>query len=152
MPTGVQLRRPVEILLVEDSPSDAKLTLIAFEKGKVNRNINHVVDGVLAIEYLNGEGAFAGKPTPDVVLLDLNLPKKNGIEVLEAMQSDESLRRIPVIVLTTSEAEEDIRAAYELNARAYVKKPVNMDDFAAAIQAFDEFWLTFVMLPPNKKP
>lgn len=146
MPTGAQLGRPVEILLVEDSPSDAKLTMIAFERGKVDSNLHHVVDGEEAMAFMRSEGDFASKPKPDVVLLDLNLPKKNGIEVLEEMQNDESLRRIPVIVLSTSDAEEDVMAAYERHAKAYVKKPVNMNDF---IESFDGFWLTFTVLPPE---
>jgi two-component system, chemotaxis family, response regulator Rcp1 len=141
--------RPIEILLVEDSPSDAKLTLAALKQAKVSNHVSHVEDGVLAMEFLRRRGQFAGAPRPDLVLLDLNLPRKDGREVLEEIKSDRELQTIPVVVLTTSLAEQDILRSYRLHANCYITKPVNFDRFLEIVQSIENFWLTVVVLPAN---
>jgi two-component system, chemotaxis family, response regulator Rcp1 len=139
--------RPVEILLVEDSPGDVRLTREALREGKVRNNLHVVTDGVAALAFLRREGQYAAVPRPDVILLDLNLPKKDGREVLAEIKDDEILRRIPVVILTTSQDEHDVLRAYELHANCYITKPVDLDQFIAVIQSIESFWLTIVTLP-----
>ena len=148
MPLGKSLGRPINILLVEDSPSDALLTKEALRQAEVNSNLRRVEDGVEALALLRKEGEYADAARPDVILLDLNLPRMSGQEVLKAIRADESLKCLPVIVLTTSDDERDILAAYRLYANCYLTKPVDMSDFVATMRAFDDFWLTWVTLPP----
>jgi chemotaxis family two-component system response regulator Rcp1 len=140
---------PIEILLVEDSPSDIDLTREALEDTKVHNNLSVVTDGVEAMAFLRKEGQFADAPHPDLILLDLNLPKKGGREVLSEIKSDTILRRIPVVVLTTSEAEQDILESYNLHANCYVRKPVDLDAFIQVVRSIDNFWLAIVKLPPE---
>jgi two-component system, chemotaxis family, response regulator Rcp1 len=139
--------KPIQILLVEDSPSDAKLTLKALTLAKVANQVHHVEDGVEAMDFLKQQGPFSGSPRPDLVLLDLNLPKKDGRQVLEEMKSDPELASIPVVVLTTSKAEEDILRSYKLHANCYITKPVNFERFLEVIQSIEDFWLSVVVLP-----
>src|SRR5687768_14636915 len=141
--------RPVEILLVEDNPGDVRLTVEALREGKVRNNLNVVGDGVEALAYLRREGKYEGATRPDLVLLDLNLPKMDGREVLAAIKKDEQLRRIPVVVLTTSKAEEDVVRTYDLHANCYISKPVDLEKFMVVVKSIDVFWLTVVTLPPN---
>ncbi len=142
-------RSPVEILLVEDNPGDERLTREALREGKVYHNLHWVKDGVQAMEFLRRQGKYASVPRPDIVLLDLNLPKKDGREVLEEIKTDEDLKRIPVVVLTTSKAEEDVLRTYNLHANCYVTKPVDLEKFIVVVKSIDVFWLTVVTLPPN---
>jgi CheY-like chemotaxis protein len=139
--------RTVEILLVEDNPGDARLTLEAFKEGRVLNNLNVVKDGVEALAYLRREGQYANSVQPDLILLDLNLPKKDGREVLAEIKADERLMKIPVIVLTMSAAEEDIARAYSRHANCYINKPVDLDQFLRVIHSIESFWLTLVKLP-----
>ena len=141
---------PVEILLVEDNPGDMRLTQEALKEGKVYNNLHWAKDGVEALEFLRREGAHATAPRPDIILLDLNLPKKDGREVLHEIKRDDQLKHIPVVVLTTSKAEEDVVRSYELHANCYVTKQVDLDKFIAVVQSIDRFWLTVVTLPPAK--
>jgi len=137
----------VEILLVEDSPADARLTQEAFKDGKVRNNLAVVSDGLQAMAYLRREGRFADAARPDLVLLDLNLPKMDGREVLKRMKTDPGLMTIPVVILTTSQADVDVLAAYEYHANCYIQKPVDLTRFLAVIAAIETFWLTVVKLP-----
>jgi two-component system, chemotaxis family, response regulator Rcp1 len=139
--------RPIEILLVEDNPADVRLTREALTEGKVHNNLQVVSDGVTALEFLRRQGRHAGAPRPDLILLDLNLPKKNGREILAEIKQDEDLRRIPVVVLTTSEDEEDILRSYQLHANCYITKPVGLEQFLAVVRQIDSFWLEVVKLP-----
>jgi two-component system, chemotaxis family, response regulator Rcp1 len=139
--------RPVEVLLVEDNPGDVRLTQEAFKDGRVYVNLTVACDGVEAMEVLRRQGIHDKKPRPDLILLDLNLPRKNGREVLEEIKADEILKRIPVIVMTTSKAEQDIHRAYNLNANCYVTKPVDLDEFLNVVRSIEDFWLTIVTLP-----
>ena len=141
--------RPVEILLVEDNPGDVRLTREALREGKVRNNLAVASDGIEAIAYLRKEGEHAGAVRPDLILLDLNLPRKDGREVLEEIKSDNELKRIPVVVLTTSKAEEDVLRTYNLHANCYVTKPVDLEKFMVVVKSIDVFWLTVVTLPPN---
>jgi len=141
--------RPVELLLVEDNPGDIRLTQEALKDGKVLNNLHVVEDGVKAMAFLRPEGRYGGAVRPDVILLDLNLPKKDGREVLAEIKADPSLMRIPVVVLTTSEAEKDILQAYNLHANSYIIKPVDLDQFIAVMRSIEDFWLTIVKLPPE---
>lgn len=142
--------RPVEILLAEDNPGDAKLTRKALEQGNVSNNLHVVTDGVEALQYLRQEGDHADKPRPDLILLDLNMPRKSGREVLaEIKDDDDDLRRIPVVVMTSSEAEEDIVQSYDLHANAYLTKPIDFDGFIDVVQRIEDFWLTVVRMPPE---
>ena len=142
--------RIIEILLVEDNPGDARLTLEAFKEGKVLNNIRVVRDGVEALAYLRRQGPdYADAVQPDLVLLDLNLPKKDGREVLAEIKADERLKKIPVVVLTTSAAEEDVEKAYGSHANCYITKPVDLDRFLAVVHSIDNFWLSLVKLPPQ---
>jgi two-component system, chemotaxis family, response regulator Rcp1 len=145
----VDENRPIEILLVEDNPGDERLTREALKEGKVYSNLHWVKDGVEAMAFLRREGKHADAPRPDIVLLDLNLPRKDGREVLQDIKSDESLRRIPVVVLTTSKAEADVLRTYDLHANCYVTKPVDLEKFIVVVRSIDRFWLTVVTLPPN---
>lgn len=139
--------RPIRILLVEDSPSDARLTLTALKQAKVANDVKHVEDGEQAMEFLRRQGQYAEAWRPDLILLDLNLPRKDGREVLEEMKADSDLRMIPVVVLTTSKAEEDIIRSYQLHANCYITKPVNFDRFLEVVQSIEHFWLSVVVLP-----
>jgi len=141
---------PVEILLVEDNPGDVRLTQEALKEGKVYNNLHWVKDGVEALEFLRHEGKHSGAPRPDIILLDLNLPKKDGREVLSVIKGDERFKQIPVVVLTTSKAEEDVLRSYELHANCYITKPVDLDKFIQVVHSIDRFWLTVVTLPPAK--
>ncbi|HEX5560082.1 MAG TPA: response regulator [Nocardioidaceae bacterium] len=139
--------RAIDVLLVEDDPGDVLMTREAFEDNKVANNLYVVNDGVSAMQFLRKEGEHANAPTPDLVLLDLNLPRMDGREVLAALKEDPDLRRIPVVVLTTSEAEEDVLRSYSLHANAYVTKPVDFHRFIEVVRQIDEFFVTVVRLP-----
>lgn len=139
--------RQIEILLVEDNPGDVLLTREALKDGKITNKLNVVEDGVEAMSYLRKEGKYESANRPDLILLDLNLPRKDGREVLAEIKNDESLRLIPVVVLTTSEAEKDIVKSYKLNANCYVTKPVELDEFIHVVKSIEDFWLTIVKLP-----
>ncbi|MXR20832.1 response regulator [Halobacterium bonnevillei] len=141
--------QPVEILLAEDNPGDAKLTEKAFEQGNILNNLHIVEDGVKALKFLRQEGEYQDKAKPDLVLLDLNMPRKDGWEVLEEIDEDPDLRGFPVIVLTSSEAESDIVKSYELQANAYLTKPVDYSGFMDIVQRFEDFWLSVVKMPPK---
>ena len=143
------LPRYIEILLVEDSPADILLTREAFEHNKIVNAIHVVEDGIQAMDFLYKRGAYASAPRPDLILLDLNLPRKNGREVLAEIKADPDLRSIPIVILTTSSADEDILRAYNLNANCYVVKPVGFDNFMQAIQSIRHFWFSVVTLPPE---
>ena len=140
---------PIEVLLVEDDPGDVLMTQEAFVDYKIANRLTVVSNGEDAIAYMRKQGRFAGVATPDLVLLDLNLPRRNGREVLHDIKGDPDLRRVPVVILTTSEAEEDVIAAYDLHANAYVRKPVDFDQFVAAVRAIDDFFITVVRRPPR---
>ena len=139
---------PVEILLVEDNAGDVRLTREALREGKVYNNLHWAKDGVEALEFLRREGKYTEVPRPDIILLDLNLPKKDGREVLAEIKVDDQLKQIPVVVLTTSKAEEDILRSYALHANCYITKPVDLDKFILVVKSIDRFWLTVVTLPP----
>jgi CheY-like chemotaxis protein len=141
--------RPIEILMVEDNPGDVRLTVEALKHGKIRNNFHTVEDGVEALAYLRRQGDYANAPRPDLVLLDLNLPKKNGREVLKEIKEDPDLKRIPVVILTVSQAEQDIVRSYNLHANCYITKPVDLDQFLEVVQSIENFWLTVVMLPPR---
>ena len=141
----------VKILLVEDNPGDVRLTQEALKEGKVANEMYVVGDGIDALAFLRREGKYADAPHPGLILLDLNLPRKDGREVLAEIKADKNLRRIPVVILTTSKAEEDILKTYNLNANCYITKPVNLDQFVAVVQSIEEFWFTIVTLPPDGK-
>jgi len=137
----------VKILLVEDNPGDVRLTREALKESKMLNELYVTEDGVEAMEFLNREGNYADAPHPDLILLDLNLPKKDGRELLEEIKADEKLRRIPVVVLTTSKAQEDIYRMYEQHANCYITKPIDLDQFIEVVKSIDNFWLTIVKLP-----
>ena len=139
--------KPVEILLVEDNPGDVDLTLEALQEAKLRNNVHVAEDGEVALEFLRRQGPYSEAPTPDMILLDLNMPRKDGREVLREIKEDPDLKRIPVVVLTTSEAEQDILDAYEYRANAYIVKPVDLDQFLRTIRCLEDFWLTVVRLP-----
>ena len=147
--TGVGNGRSVEILLVEDSPGDVRLTKEALREAKVRNKLHVVNDGVEALAFLRRQGKYDAAPRPDVILLDLNLPRKDGREVLAEIKDDDDLRRIPVVILTTSQDERDILRAYDLHANCYITKPVDLDQFIAVIQSIESFWLTIVTLPEH---
>ena len=144
-PTGSQ----VEILLVEDNPGDARLAREGLSECKIHNNLNVVDDGVKALNFLRRQGDYADAPRPDLILLDLNLPKKDGRDVLREIKEDQSLRLIPVVVLTTSKAEEDIVKSYSLHANCYVSKPLGLQQFMEVVQSIEDFWFTIVKLPPR---
>jgi chemotaxis family two-component system response regulator Rcp1 len=139
--------RPIEILLVEDNAGDAELLLEFLRQSKVRNRIHWVKDGEAAMAFLRHEGEYAGKPLPDLILLDLNLPKKDGREVLAEVKSDPLLNGVPVVVLTSSSAEADIARSYNLKANCYIIKPVDLDQFAQVVRSIADFWLTVVRLP-----
>lgn len=139
----------IEVLLVEDDPGDVLMTREAFEEHKVHNRLHVVSDGVEALAYLRQEGEYAGATRPDLILLDLNLPKRDGREVLAEIKNDPELSQIPVVVLTTSQADEDIVRSYRLHANAYVTKPVDFDRFIAVVRQIDDFFVTVVKLPPR---
>lgn len=141
--------RPVEILLVEDNPGDVRLMQEVFRECKVHNNIHIVHDGVEALAFLRNEGKYTNVPRPDLILLDLNLPKKDGREVLSDIKKDNNLKRIPVVILTVSNAEQDILKAYDLSANCYIRKPVNLDQFISVVKSIENFWLSVVMLPKD---
>lgn len=138
---------PVEILLVEDNPGDVRLTEEALKESKVLNNLHVAEDGVEALEFLRREGRHADAPHPDLILLDLNLPKKDGRELLEEIKSHDDLKRIPVVVLTTSRAEEDILRMYDQHANCYITKPIDFEQFIEVVRSIENFWLTIVKLP-----
>jgi chemotaxis family two-component system response regulator Rcp1 len=139
--------KPIEILLVEDSPSDAALTIEALKEGKIANRLTHVEDGVEAMDFLRRRGKYEDAARPDLIMLDLNLPRKDGRDVLAEIKTDPDLKIIPIIVLTTSRADEDILRSYELNANCYITKPVDFDHFIGVIKSIENFWLTVVTLP-----
>jgi len=138
---------PIEILLVEDNPGDVRLTKEALRESKVSTRMHVVLDGVQALAFLHREGEYATVPRPDLILLDLNLPRKSGREVLAEIKGNEDLRRIPVVILTTSQAEQDIIETYNLHANAYVNKPVDLDQFIKVVKSIEDFWFEIVRLP-----
>ncbi len=144
-----QLVRPVNILLVEDNPGDADLAREALESSKVNNELHVVEDGVKAMSFLRGEGVYSDTPHPDLILLDLNLPKKDGRQVLEEIKQDDNLKRIPVVILTTSKAEEDVLRSYNLHANCYITKPIDLNQFLHVVRSIEDFWLSIVLLPPK---
>lgn len=141
----------IEILLVEDNPGDIRLTEEAFKEGNLNTNLNAVTDGVKALDYLYQKGDYTGAPRPDLILLDLNLPKKDGREVLEIIKQDPSLKSIPVIVLTTSSSDFDISRCYDLLANCFITKPIDFDSFMDVILSIESYWLKLAVLPSRKK-
>ncbi|NJM77575.1 MAG: response regulator [Acaryochloridaceae cyanobacterium RU_4_10] len=143
------INKPIEILLVEDNPGDVELTTLAFEESQLQVHLNVVEDGVAALEFLHQQSAYAKSPYPDMVLLDLNLPKKSGHEVLAEIKADENFRRIPVVILTTSLAEEDVLRAYNHYANCYLKKPVGFSQFIEVIKSIEDFWFKIVRLPSS---
>jgi CheY-like chemotaxis protein len=143
------MRRPIVILLAEDNPGDARLAMEALREAKVRNNVYIVMDGVEAMAFLRKEGKYAEKPRPDVILLDLNMPRKDGREVLAEVKADPDLKRIPVVILTVSQAEQDILKSYNLHANCYITKPVDLDQFLIVVKSIEDFWFTVVRLPPN---
>lgn len=141
--------RPVEILLVEDNPGDVRLTELALKENKIVNNLHVASDGVEAMQFLLHKGDYADSPRPDVILLDLNLPKKDGREVLAEIKAHEQLKRIPVVILTTSEADEDIIKTYDLHANCYITKPVDFEQFIQVVHTIEGFWFSIVRLPPK---
>lgn len=139
--------KPVEILLVEDNPGDVRLTKEALAEGKIRNNLNVAGDGVEAVSFLRREGKYADAPRPDLILLDLNLPKKDGRELLAEIKDDDDLKFIPVVILTTSRSEEDILRTYGLHANCYITKPVDLEQFISVVKSVEDFWLTLVKLP-----
>ncbi|WP_254763196.1 response regulator [Natrinema marinum] len=147
--SGTSRPEPAQILLVEDNPGDVRLTKEAFKQGRIENDLHVVSDGTEALDFLTQRGDYADAPRPDLVLLDLNLPGKDGEDVLEELKDDPALRSIPVIVLTSSRAEEDVVKSYELHANAYLTKPVDPDEFIETVRAFEKFWFSVVRLPPE---
>lgn len=141
--------KPLNILLAEDNPADARLTLEAFKEGKVYSQLHIVEDGEKALAFLHQDGNYTNVPRPDLILLDLNMPKKDGREVLEEIKEDPNLSRIPIVILTTSKAEEDILRTYDLHANCYITKPVDLNEFLKVARSIEDFWLTIVKLPPS---
>jgi chemotaxis family two-component system response regulator Rcp1 len=142
--------KPIEILLVEDNPADIRLTLETFKETKIRNNLSVVMDGEAALSFLRREGAYADAPRPDLILLDLNLPKKDGREVLKEIKDDPDLKRIPVVILTVSRAEEDVLRGYNLHANCYISKPVDLEQFVIVVKSIENFWLSIVTLPDGK--
>ena len=142
---------PIEILLVEDNPGDVRLTIEALKEGKVANEINVAADGIEALAFLRREGKYKNAPKPDLILLDLNLPKKNGREVLAEIKMNPHLKCIPVVVLTSSQAETDIVTTYNLHANCYITKPVDFDQFIKVVKSIENFWFKVVKLPPNEE-
>ena len=140
--------RPIEILLVEDNPGDVRLLMETFREGRIRNRISLVEDGVEALAFLHKEGEHSSAPRPDLILLDLSLPRKNGQEVLAEVKQDADLKRIPVVVITSSQAEKDILQAYNNYANCYLTKPVDLEQFMGVVRSVEEFWFTVVKLPP----
>lgn len=149
-PTSVHPKH-VQILLVEDNRGDARLTREVFGEGRITNDLHVVSDGVEAVRFLRGEGPYAGAPRPDLILLDLNLPRMDGREVLATIKADPALRTIPVVVLSTSAADRDIDQSYQLHANSFVTKPVDLDQFIAVVRSIESFWLTIVRLPHDSR-
>ena len=141
--------RPIEILMVEDNPGDVRLAVEALKEGKVRNHMHTVGDGEEALAFLRRQGRFTQAPRPDLILLDLNLPRKSGQEILAEIKEDPDLKRIPVVILTVSKAEADILKTYNLHANCYINKPVDLDRFIEVVKSIEGFWLTVVMLPPK---
>ena len=144
---GDKLVKPIEILLVEDNPGDADLAREALDGGKFHNNLSVVGDGEAAMDFLRHEGIYADAPCPDLILLDLNLPKKDGREVLAEVKADDQLKRIPVVILTTSSAEEDVLRTYNLHCNCYITKPIDVKQFFKVVKSIEDFWLSIVVLP-----
>jgi two-component system, chemotaxis family, response regulator Rcp1 len=142
--------RPAEILLVEDSEDDVELTKIGFRRAKFAVSLHHVGNGEECMSFLRKEGKYAGVPTPDLILLDLNMPRMDGNEVMEEIARDEKLKHLPIVVLTSSQAEEDILRSYKLRCSSYLVKPINFEGFAKMVQSLTDYWFTLVTLPPNR--
>ncbi len=142
--------KSVNILLVEDNPGDADLAREALVNSKMNNNLHVVDDGEKAMAFLRREGSYADVPRPDLILLDLNLPKKDGRQVLAEIKSDNELKRIPVVILTTSQAEEDVLKTYNLHANCYITKPIDLNQFLHVVRSIEDFWLSIVVLPPKE--
>ncbi|MBK6404948.1 MAG: response regulator [Holophagales bacterium] len=142
----------IEILLVEDNPADVRLTQEALKEAKVVNRLSVVMDGEEAMAFLRREGRHVEAPRPDLILLDLNLPRKDGREVLAEVKADESLRRIPVVILTTSKSEEDVLRSYDLHANCFISKPVGLEQFLRVVESIEDFWLSVVRLPADKRP
>lgn len=140
----------IEILLIEDNPGDRRLIREAFDDGKLDVNLHAAQDGVEAVFFLRREGEYADAPRPDLIILDLNLPKKNGHEVLAEIKADEQLRRIPVVILTSSEADADIVTSYNLYANCYITKPADLEQFSSVVRTIENFWFTAVKLPEEE--
>jgi chemotaxis family two-component system response regulator Rcp1 len=141
--------QPVQILLVEDNPGDVRLTIEALRENKVHNRLHVVADGEAAMAFLRRAAPYADAPHPDLILLDLNLPKKNGIEVLAEIKSDPDLKRIPVVIMTTSSSEQDILKTYNLHANCYIVKPIDLEQFISVVKSIEGFWVTIVKLPSN---
>lgn len=142
---------PIEILLVEDNPDDVALTTRSFKKARMQNRVSVAEDGVEALAFLRKEGKYAGAPRPDIILLDLNLPRMNGHELLEKIKTDPAISAIPVIILTTSKSEEDVIKTYKSGSNCFISKPVLMEEFDRVIRTIQDFWFVIVKLPPNKK-
>jgi CheY-like chemotaxis protein len=142
--------KSISILLVEDNPGDADLAREALENGKMNNDLHVVDDGEKAMAFLRREGSYADVPRPDLILLDLNLPKKDGRQVLAEIKSDNDLKRIPVVILTTSRAEEDVLKSYNLHANCYITKPIDLNQFLHVVRSIEDFWMSIVVLPPKE--
>lgn len=147
-----EVGRPVEFLLVEDNPGDVRLTQEALKDSKVRNNLNILGDGISALSFLRRESPYENAPRPDIILLDLNLPRMDGRELLAHIKADPKLKRIPVVVITSSEAEQDILRTYDLHVNCYVTKPVDLDQFIKVVQSIETFWLTIVQLPLPDSP
>ena len=143
-------QKPIEILMVEDSPTDAQLTIEALHAAKIANRLSHVEDGVEALRFMRRQGPYADAPRPDLILLDLNLPRKDGREVLDELKRDPDLKVIPVVVLTTSRSEQDVLRSYQLHANCYITKPVDFTQFMEVVKTIENFWLTIVTLPGEK--
>ena len=144
------IRRPTTILLVEDNPGDAPLIQEALKDSKLQNIIHHVKDGIEALAFLQKDEPYADAPRPDLILLDLNMPRMNGLELLKRIKDDPFLRRIPVVVLTISKSEEDIISSYNLHANCFISKPVDLDQFSGILQAINDYWFDMVRLPPER--
>ena len=146
------LVKPIEILLVEDNPGDVRLTIEALKEAKVINHLTVVKDGVEALAFLRRQGSYTTAPRPHLILLDLNLPRKDGREVLADIKADDNLKRIPVVVLTTSQDEQDVLKSYNLHANCYITKPVDLDQFVRVVRSIEDFWLGIVVLPVSHRP
>jgi CheY-like chemotaxis protein len=144
-----ELVKPVDILLVEDNPGDVDLAREALEGSKMKNHLHAVQDGIEAMAFLKKTGAYAQMPRPDLILLDLNLPRMDGREVLHEIKSDDDFKRIPVVILTTSKDEEDVLRSYNLHANCYITKPIDLGQFLKVVRSIEDFWLSIVVLPPN---